>query len=150
MAYSFEEKNIILESIFELIENGKSLRKALLEKGISSKTFYVWIEEDESKVKQYARATELRAESLLDEMFDIVDDTSNDVDQFEITEGIMSERVNHENIQRSRLRYDARKWLVSKLNPKKYGDKIQQEHSGGITANIISLGTGINPNESIT
>lgn len=148
MAYSFEEKNIILESIFELIENGKSLRKALLEKGISSKTFYVWIEEDESKVKQYARATELRAEALLDEMFDIVDDTSNDIDQFEITEGIMSERVNHENIQRSRLRYDARKWLVSKLNPKKYSDKIQQEHSGGLTTTIISLGNGINPNET--
>lgn len=134
MAYSQEEKESIFNDIFQSIENGNSLRKSLIAVGISSSTFFIWIEEDETKSKQYVRATELRAEALLDEMFDIVDDTSSDYTGIAIGEGEASEilldkKPNYELIQRSRLRYDARKWLVSKLNPKKYGDKIDLDHT---------------------
>ena len=41
------------------------------------------------------------------------------------------------------------KWKASKYYPKMFGDKVQQEHSGEITTNIISLGSGIKPNEII-
>jgi hypothetical protein len=41
------------------------------------------------------------------------------------------------------------KWKASKYYPKMFGDKVQQEHSGEITTNIISLGSGIKPNETI-
>ena len=37
----------------------------------------------------------------------------------------MSAAVNNEAVQRSRLRVDARKWLMSKLMPKKYGEKLE-------------------------
>ena len=120
MAYSDDEKEDIFNKIFKTIENGKSLRYALSKIPLSSKTFYEWIEDDEDKVKQYARATEERAEAILDEMIDIVDNNTNDVNVLE--DG--KEVVNNDVIQRSRLRYDARRWLVSKLNPKKYGDKL--------------------------
>ena len=130
MAYTVEEREGILNTIFEIIENGKSLRYALLQIPLSSSTFFIWIDEDSDKSKQYARATELRAEALLDEMFDIVDETSNDISEYEIAEGAKAEKVNNEVIQRSRLRYDARKWLVSKLNPKKYGDKLDVTTDG--------------------
>lgn len=140
MAYTTEEKETLFTSIFEKIESGSSLRKALLEVRLSSKTFYEWLEADESKVKQYARATEDRAEALLDEMFDIVDDSSNDVLEMDIGDGIINTRTNNEVIQRSRLRYDARKWLISKLNPKKYGDKIDVDHtSKGEKITAISI-----------
>lgn len=127
MAYSQEEKENIFNDIFQSIENGNSLRKSLLAVKLSSKTFYEWLEleENKDKVKQYARATELRAEALLDEMFEIVDDSDRDKIYNDITG---AEITNGEAIQRSRLRYDARKWLVSKLNPKKYGDRTI--HSG--------------------
>ena len=97
MAYSQEEKEQIFNTIFDLIENGKSLRYALKNVSLSSKTFYEWIDEDDEKVKQYARVTELRAEALLDEMFDIVDKTikilreNNICDRFDI---IFEEREN--------------------------------------------------------
>jgi hypothetical protein len=39
-------------------------------------------------------------------------------------------------VDRSRLQIDARKWILSKLLPKKYGDKVEHEHSGGVTVNI--------------
>src|SRR5258705_9329614 len=38
--------------------------------------------------------------------------------------------VDHENIQRSRLRVDARKWAAARLAPKKYGDHISHEVKG--------------------
>jgi len=126
MAYSPEEKEQIFNTIFDLIESGKSLRYALLQTKLSSSTFFIWIDEDTEKSKQYARVTELRAEALLDEMFDIVDETSNDT----LITDKGNEVPNGEWMQRSRLRYDARKWLVSKLNPKKYGDKLDMTSGG--------------------
>jgi hypothetical protein len=126
MAYDIEQREELFKTIFELIENGNSLRKALIEVKLSSKTFYEWLdlEENKDKVKQYARATELRAEALLDEAFDIVDSTEADV--YKDDDGNV--KIDGNTVQRARLQYDARKWLVSKLNPKKYGDRTI--HSG--------------------
>jgi len=53
-------------------------------------------------------------------------------------------------VRQRQLKIDARKWALSKMLPKKFGDKIQQEHSGEITTNVISLGSGIKPNEATT
>lgn len=136
MAYTPEEREKLFETIFELIENGKSLRKALATVKLSSSTFFIWIDENENKSKQYARACEERAEALLDEMLDIVDYKSNDIIETDLGDGIIVEKPNNEVIQRSRLRYDARKWLISKLNPKKYGDNIQV---GGDADNPINV-----------
>ena len=141
MAYSEKEREKLFETIFELIENGKSLRKALATVKLSSSTFFIWIDENENKSKQYARACEERAEALLDEMLDIVDDKSNDIIETDLGDGIIVEKPNNEVIQRSRLRYDARKWLISKLNPKKYGEKMDVTSGGD---KIQSAPTSIN------
>ena len=141
MAYSEKEREKLFETIFELIENGKSLRKALATVKLSSSTFFIWIDENENKSKQYARACEERAEALLDEMIDIVDDTRNDIIETDLGDGIIVEKPNNEVIQRSRLRYDARKWLISKLNPKKYGEKMDVTSGGD---KIQSAPTSIN------
>lgn len=37
------------------------------------------------------------------------------------------------DVQRDRLRVDTRKWYLSKLAPKRYGDKIAVEHSGSVS-----------------
>jgi hypothetical protein len=63
---------------------------------------------------------------LASQILEISDDGPNDFATTE--EG--NEVPNHEHIQRSRLRVDSRKWLASKLAPKKYGDKVSTELSG--------------------
>ena len=143
MAYSEREREQLFESIFELIENGKSLRKALATVKLSSSTFFIWIDENENKSKQYARACEERAEALLDEMIDIVDDKSNDIIETDLGDGIIVEKPNNEVIQRSRLRYDARKWLISKLNPKKYGEKVDVTSGGDKIPQATAINIGI-------
>ena len=59
-------------------------------------------------------------------MLEISDDGSRDYTATEDGDEI----PNHEHIQRSRLRVDSRKWLASKLAPKKYGDRLAAELSG--------------------
>ena len=38
----------------------------------------------------------------------------------------------------AKLQIDTRKWVLSRMNPKKYGDKQQMEHSGDVAVNMIS------------
>ena len=120
MAYSKKEIETIFEEIIKQVSEGKSLRQVLRQKDIpSSRTFFKWLKEDELKVKQYARGCELRADLMFDQILTIADATEDDV--------IMDENgkliTNHNIIQRDRLRVDARKWALSKMLPKKYGDK---------------------------
>lgn len=122
MAYSQEDKDRISEEIFLLIANdGLALRNILKRDGMPSvETFYKWLKEDENKSIQYARATEIRADKIFDEILTISDATAEDI----IINEDGQEVVNHNVINRDRLRIDSRKWILSKMQPKKYGDKI--------------------------
>jgi len=139
MAYDKEQKETICKTIFDLIESGKSLRYALKEVNLSSKSFFDWLQEDEEKVKQYAYVTDVRTEIKFESIEqDYLEEPQRDAFTGKIDSGW---------VQLQRLKIDAKKWELSKLKPKKYGDKIQTEHSGEITTNVISLGNGIKPNE---
>ena len=125
MAYTDKDKDNIFEYVCQEIEKGRALRKVLKDENMpSTSTFYQWLDNDEVKAKQYARATEVRADIIFDDILAIADENTNDTSINE--NGI--EVVNNDVIQRSRLRIDARKWVLSKLNPKKFGDKTI--HSG--------------------
>ena len=67
---------------------------------------------------------------MFEEMFDIADDSSNDYMAKQYGDGVEVQVLNSENIQRSRLRIDTRKWALSKMNPKKYGDKTDITTNG--------------------
>lgn len=116
-----------VDLILEGIAQGKSARSMCIEAGISQKTLWNWLSNDEELVQQYARAKELCADYLAEEIIEIADDSRfdkrTDKDGYEVTD--------HEVVNRSRLRVDARKWYASKLSPKKYGDKVVNEHQGG-------------------
>lgn len=123
MAYDKKEIETIFNDICNRIEQGESLRSVLRSEDMpSSRTFFKWIDEDELKVKQYARSTNMRADAMFDDIFDIADDGTNDYTTKK-QGGEDVQVLNSEHIQRSRLRVDTRKWALSKMNPKKYGDK---------------------------
>lgn len=129
----------IFDEIFEIIATSKDgVRKILESKDIfpSFSTFFKYLSENKELSDKYARAKELQAEILEGELLAIADEVSNDTIYTEKGDAI----PNNEWMQRSRLRIDTRKWLMSKLLPKKYGEKIQTELSGAIkTDNGIDL-----------
>ena len=139
MAYSEEDIDKVFDEVCEYIEQGKSLRSILRASDMpSSRTFYKWLEEDESKVKQYARATEIRAENIFEDIFEIADDGTNDF--MTITKGDVTYNVEDKEVtNRSRLRVDARKWALAKMMPKKYGDRIQQDIDMKAEINVPNL-----------
>lgn len=120
MAYSEKKKTELFNKIIAKIYEGKSVRQALKEEGKPShSTFFTWLDSDESKQDHYTRACEYRADSIFDEILTIADDGSSDFKVLPNGETVSD----HENIQRSRLRIDARKWALGKMSPKKYSDK---------------------------
>jgi len=88
----------------------------------TSATFYKWLEGNEQFLKQYTRAKEIQADAMAADILRISDtaDADNVCDEYG------NIKPNHEWIARSKLRVDARKWLLSKMLPKKYGDKVEQ------------------------
>lgn len=126
MAYSKEEREEQFKEIFKRVSNGEALRNVLKDKKlIDISTFYVWLEEDKDKSKQYARACDERADNIFEDMIDIADDQEGDV--YKDKDG--NEQTNHNINQRARLRVETRKWILGKLRPKKYGDKQAIEHT---------------------
>jgi hypothetical protein len=110
----------LFELIISDISNGKSLFKACEANGIVTKTFYEWINKDEQKSNDYTRAINERADRIFEEILDIADDSSKDT---LITENGIT--IDNEFVQRSKVRIDARKWMLGKMQPKKFGDKVE-------------------------
>ncbi len=90
----------------------------------------VWSNEDFRK--RYAISREQQAERMAEELLDIADDGSNDTQVDEKGRRI----VDFDHINRSRLRVDTRKWIASKLLPKKYGDKTTEIN---VNTTIVTL-----------
>lgn len=110
----------VADRICEQLVTGMSLRKICLADDMpNASTVFKWLRDNEAFSKQYALAREEQAETLADEIIDIADASDNDTK----TSKDGQEVPNNEWITRSRLRVDARKWVASKLKPKKYGDK---------------------------
>ena len=108
------------------IVEGKSLKSYCKQEGTPNiSTVYRWIIKHADFRDTYAQARKDQADTLADEIIDIADNSGNDK---KTIDGV--EVVNHENIQRDRLRVDARKWTASKLKPKKYSDKIDLTTKG--------------------
>ncbi|MBO9671948.1 MAG: hypothetical protein J7577_00775 [Sphingobacteriaceae bacterium] len=107
------------------IEKGVATRTAV-RAFMSSQTFYRLINDNQDLSKRYARACEARADVIFEDILEIADNRGGDT--FINSDGV--EMVDHAVIQRDRLRVDARKWMAGKMNPKKYGDKIDLTSDG--------------------
>jgi len=122
---SKEDKIKKCNAIFDLMAEGESLSKASKAHEIDNKTAREWISAL-GLSPHYDTARSFLQDFWADEILDIADDTTNDF--IETETGV---RLNAENVQRSRLRIDTRKWLLSKLSPKKYGDKLDLSSTDG-------------------
>lgn len=122
----------LTDDICTRIADGESLRAICRDEDYPSLgSFLRWVAEDEILREQYARAMEMRADCLFEEMTDIADDASNDfMDKINQDGSIAGQVLNSEHVQRSRLRIETRKWVTGRMNPKKYGDNSKVTLSG--------------------
>lgn len=128
----------IAARICEGLAEGRSLRDVCNADDMPAEsTVRLWaVENREGFSAQYAKAREIGYHSLADDLLEIADDARNDWMERRGEEDA-GWTANGEHIQRSRLRVDTRKWMLSKVLPKVYGDKQQVEHSGEMTVSTI-------------
>lgn len=113
-------------SICDRIASGESLRAISRDIDIPVSTVVGWFVDDKEGVfEHYARARQVQAEHLFEELCDIADDSRND----------WMERNGYtipdqEAIQRSKLRVDTRKWILARMDSKRYAETSKHEHSG--------------------
>jgi hypothetical protein len=116
------------DAICERLAIGESLRSICLDEDMPAmSTVFRWLSLDQAFSEQYARAREEQAEALADEIVSISDESETTT----LKEGGIA--YDSTAVARNRLRVDARKWVASKLKPKKYGDRIQQDVTGTLT-----------------
>ena len=118
----------VAAEVCERLALGESLRAICRDDHMPAEaTVRGWaLDDKEGFFAQYERARLLQAHNMFDETLDIADDKQQDVVVDE--NGIRT--VNGELVQRSRLRVDTRKWYLSKVLPKVYGDKTHMELTG--------------------
>lgn len=112
------------DNFCEQISNGYSLRRVCDEEGMPApSTVFKWIREVDGFSKQYAQATEERTEAhqeMLLEMGDKAIEHSEDADP----------KAAGAVVSAYKLKADNLKWSMSKMKPKKYGDKLDLTSGG--------------------
>jgi hypothetical protein len=118
--------------ICDRIANGETLRQIGSAAGMPNRiTIIQWANRDiDGFETRYAKARNIHLHLLADEIVDIADDGTNDWVERETRNGTEI-ALDKEHILRSRTRIDARKWILSKLLPEKYGDKLAVDHKSG-------------------
>lgn len=111
---------------------------------------YKWLQEDLLFIDNYAQAKEDQMDYMATEIIEIADDSRNDYIEKLTESGDVVMALDRDNIQRDRLRVDTRKWLMSKLKPKKYGEKTTTEHvtPDGEPAEYVILPVAVRKPES--
>jgi hypothetical protein len=116
----------IIDEICERISEGASLRSVCKSDDVPSvRTILNWLSKHPEAQVQYALACDARQQHLFDELREISDDSSKDWINKPDGKGGTIKTFDGEHVQRARLRVDTLKWMLSKLDPKKFGDKIE-------------------------
>lgn len=112
------------EALLAAIMGGASMRKACRDLALDNATVYADLRADEDFSRQYARACEVRADDMFDEMIEIADTPVRGEFRKKLKDG--TEEVTEEDmLGHRRLQVDTRKWALARMNPRKYGEKVQ-------------------------
>jgi hypothetical protein len=119
------------------LAEGESLRAICRDENMPARsTVSKWVTQNtDGFADQYARARDEGLDVLADDILEISDESgAKVVHQGEQTDVVMDAAT----IARNRLRVDARKWYLSKLAPKRYGERQTVEHEGGFSLTVVT------------
>jgi hypothetical protein len=134
--YSEELAQAVLDSLSE----GNSLRDTAKELGISPAVVRSWVVDNLNGFgERYTRARILQAEAWADEIITVAADGSKDTVIKYGRDGSEYEAPDNEWINRSRLIVDTKKWLLAKLHPATYGDKLALDNKHDVSDSLLKV-----------
>ena len=115
----------LANKICALLAEGQSIRTICEREDMpNASTVHLWVIEDRKGFsKHYARARAIQAEVMFDEILEISDESRTDIVGGE-------DKADNARVQAHKLRVDSRKWYLSKVLPKKFGDKLDLTSDG--------------------
>lgn len=137
---------VLLDEILEFIRSGESERSIFRREGMPSWSNWCAYKQKHAEFQdQYARAKEIGYEVWEDEIIKIAEDQSRD----QIPDGKGGFKSDNTAVNRDRLRIDTKKWLMSKLASKKYGDKTNVDLSSSDgTMGVVFIGSKEDPSKT--
>jgi hypothetical protein len=115
----------LADKICERIAKGESVRNICKDTEMpDAGTIFNWLL-DSTKIeflKQYTRARDIQSELMFEEIIEIADEAEDAI--------VGDDKSDSARVQARKLRIDARHWHLSKLRPKKYGDKLDLTSGG--------------------
>lgn len=116
MALRKYDREEVAEVVFSGMRGGLSAFKAVQAAGVPWGTWQEWVAESEDLSVRYARARDCLVERMSAELLEITDAP------LELTgDG----KIDSAAVQSRRLQVDTRKWLLSKLAPRRYGERLE-------------------------
>lgn len=118
----FEYTEEIAERITDLLMDGRSMRKIGAMEGMPSRsTMLRWLANNPDFEAKCARARLIQADEMDDRILDA------------------AEACDEGNYQSTKVKISAYQWRAMKLAPKKYGDRVTQEHTGEVTTRVLRV-----------
>ena len=114
----FMQFEYMFDHVLEQLAGGKTIKHTLDKdpRGYESAAYIDWIKKDPQRTSRYENAQLLFAEQLGAEIIEISDAEDS-----------------AEDVQRSKLRIDSRKWLMGVYNKRRYGETKTIEMGGSIS-----------------
>lgn len=123
----------IVETILSAVSDGTPLAQVVREQGLGLTTWYDWTYADAALAERFARAREMGEEVIAAGILEIVDEPPPSTAMGSIDSG---------HVAWAKNRAEMRLKLLAKWNPKKWGDRVQNEHTGA-NGGPIQVVTGI-------
>lgn len=112
------------EDIVQRTAAGELLKHILNDENMPTR---MTIKREQDRDPEFAEAMkaarQVAADIYVEEMMEIADDATEDVRP--------DGTINYELVARSKLRIDQRRWTASRLDPARYGDKVQTDITSG-------------------
>ena len=113
----------IAETICGRLVDGESLRAICADPAMPARaTVFRWLARNQEFRRSYAFARQCYAEDLAFETLAIVNDSSRDYVKTTGVDGKVTGVFDKENFARQRLRIKARKMILARMAPRKYGN----------------------------
>ena len=122
----------LVERVCERVANGETLTAVLRDPGMPSwSSFHRRINSSYDLRAAVARAREAGYARMADDLLEIAEDGRNDYVERQGRNGKPFIALNDEHVRRSQLRIDTRKWLLSKVLPARFGERVEHTGAGG-------------------
>lgn len=129
------DRDVLVPQICERLAKGEPLTSICRDLGIDRKTVNNWRNQDENIGKEVQAARDEGYDAIADDCLRIADDNQGDY-KLELRGREEVVVIDKEAVMRSKLRVETRLKLLAKWDPKRYGEKVEHEHQGGITVHL--------------